>query len=59
MRGKDVQRILAKEFGKLRKIGAVYNLLHNLGYESLVPRPQHVHADPEAQEAFKKSSLSR
>ena len=58
LRGKDVQRILASEFGKLRKIGAVYHLLHELGYESLAPRPQHRHADPLAQEAFKKSSLS-
>jgi putative transposase len=58
LRGKDVQRILAEEFGKLRELGAVYNLLHNLGYESLAPRPQHRHADPKAQEAFKKSSRS-
>jgi transposase len=58
LRGKDVQRILASEFGKLRKMGAVYHLLHELGYESLAPRPQHRHADPHAQDAFKKSSLS-
>lgn len=58
LRGKDVQRILASEFGKLRKMGAVYYLLHELGYESLAPRPQHRHADPPAQEAFKKGSLS-
>jgi transposase len=58
LRGKDVQRILAEEFGKLRKLGAVYKLLHRLGYASLAPRPQHRRADPAAQEAFKKSSLS-
>jgi transposase len=58
LRGKDVQRILAEEFGKLRKLGAVYKLLHHLGYASLAPRPQHHRADPAAQEAFKKSSLS-
>jgi transposase len=58
LRGKDVQRILADEFGKLRKLAAVYNLLHSLGYESLAPRPQHRHANPDAQEDFKKSSLS-
>lgn len=58
LRGRDVQRVLAEEFGKLRKLGAVYKLLHQLGYESLAPRPRHRHADPEAQEAFKKSSLS-
>jgi transposase len=55
LRGKDVQRILAEEFGKVRKLGAVYKLLHKLGYSSLAPRPQHRHADPAAQEAFKKT----
>jgi transposase len=58
LRGKDVQRILASEFGKLRELGAVYKLLHQLGYTSLAPRPQHRRADPAAQEAFKKSSLN-
>ena len=56
LRGKDVQRILAQEFGQLRSLNAVYGLLHRLGYSSLVPRPQHPQADPAAQEAFKKSS---
>jgi len=37
LRGEDVQRILAEEFRKLRKIGAVYKLLHRLGYASLAP----------------------
>jgi transposase len=55
LRGKDVQRILEEEFGKIRKLGAVYKLLHKLGYSSLAPRPQHRHADPAAQEAFKKT----
>ncbi len=55
LRGKDVQRILEEEFGKVRKLGAVYKLLHKLGYSSLAPRPQHRYADPQAQEAFKKS----
>ena len=32
LRGKDVQRILAEEFGKLRRLAAVYHLLHRLGY---------------------------
>jgi transposase len=56
LRGKDIQRILEKEFGKARSLGAVYYLLHQLGYSSLVPRPQHRQADPEAQDDFKKSS---
>jgi transposase len=56
LRGKDIQRILEEEFGKARSLGTVYYLLHQLGYSSLVPRPQHRQADPEAQAAFKKSS---
>ena len=58
LRGKDVQRILEQEFGRLRSLNAVYALLHQLGYSSLVPRPQHPQADPEAQEDFKKSLVS-
>lgn len=59
LRGKDIQRILEVEFGKTRSLGAVYYLLHQMGYSSLVPRPQHRQADPESQAAFKKSSLRR
>jgi len=55
LRGKDVQRILEHEFGQLRSLNAVYSLLHQLGYSSLVPRPRHPQSDPAAQEDFKKS----
>ena len=58
LRGKDIQRILRKEFGKLCHLNGVYALLHRLGYSSLVPRPRHRHADPEAQEAFKKNTCA-
>ena len=56
LRGMDVQRILQEEFGKVRCLSAVYNLLHAIGYNDLLPRPQHKDADPAAQEAFKKSA---
>ncbi len=59
LRGRDVQRILKEEFGKLYHLNGVYALLHRLGYSCLMPRPQHRKADPEAQEAFKKKSWSR
>jgi len=59
LRGKDVQRILEKEFGKLYHLNGVYALLHRLGYSCLMPRPQHPKADPQAQEAFKKTSWRR
>jgi transposase len=54
LRGLDVQRILKAEFNKVRSLSAVYELLHSLGYNDLMPRPQHRDADPAAQEAFKK-----
>ena len=56
LRGRDVQRILREEFGKVRCLSAVYNLLHAIRYNDLLPRPQHKDADPAAQEAFKKSA---
>ena len=55
LRGLDVQRILAEEFGKVRCLSSVYELLHAIGYNDLVPRPQHKDADPAQQDAFKKT----
>jgi transposase len=55
LRGLDIQRILKDEFGKVRCLSSVYELLHRLGYNDLVPRPQHIEADPAAQDAFKKT----
>jgi transposase len=55
LRGADVRRILEQEFGVLRSLQAVYDLLHRLGFEPLRPRPRHPQADPQAQEAFKKN----
>ena len=57
--GEDLRRVLENEFGKVCSLGAVYYLLHQLGYESLAPRPQHRNADEESQQAFKKSSPRR
>ena len=54
LRGGDVRRILADEFGVVRCLQAVYDLLHRLGYEPLRPRPRHPSADAAAQAAFKK-----
>ena len=54
LRGEDARKILAKEFGVIRKLQATYNLLHKVGLVPLQPRPQHPDADPAAQEAFKK-----
>jgi len=59
MHGKDYQRILENEFGKIYCLNGVYELLHRLGYSWLMPRPQHEMADPQAQEDFKKALESR
>ena len=56
LRGKQVQRILATELGVHRKLSSVYYLLHRLGFECLMPRPQHPKADPARQEQFKKKN---
>jgi transposase len=53
LRGKDLQRILEREFQLLRSLSSVYWLLHKLGYSSLAPRPKHPRSDPEAVALFK------
>jgi transposase len=55
LRGEDARRILAEEFGVLRCLQAVYDLLHRPGFAPLRPRPRHPKGDPARQEAFKKS----
>ena len=52
LRGADVQRILAEELGLLRSLATVYNLLHQLGYSYLRPRPHHRKSNPQAQAEF-------
>jgi transposase len=57
LRGADLQAILAREFGVLRSLPAVYHLLHRLGYSYLRPRPHHHKADPPAQVALPQEPL--
>jgi transposase len=60
LRGEDVRRILKDEFGVEYGLPGVYYLLHHqLGFSYLKPRPIHRKADPQAQEAFKKSFPKR
>ena len=54
LRGEDVRRILATEFGVVRKLAAVYVILRKMGLAPLRPRPAPPRADPEARESFKK-----
>lgn len=57
LRGRDIRRILEKEFHVHYGRSSVYYLLHHqLGMSYLKPRPLHRKTDPEAQAAFKKTS---
>jgi transposase len=55
-RGLDLQRILKEEHQVEYCLSMTYHVLHQMGYSSLMPRPQHRQADPVQQEAFKKTS---
>lgn len=54
LRGVDFQKFLETQFGKLMSLTSVYRVLHELGYEWLVPRPKHRKNDPDAMAAFPK-----
>jgi transposase len=57
LRGRDIQRVLEKEFHVRYCRSSVYYFLHHqLGMSYLKPRPIHRKTDPEAQAAFKKTS---
>ena len=56
LRGLDFQKFIEERLGKLMSLSAVYDLLHELNDEWLVPRPKHRKSDPEAIAAFKKKS---
>ncbi|MBZ0172760.1 MAG: winged helix-turn-helix domain-containing protein [Phycisphaerales bacterium] len=51
-RGRDMQRILEREFGASYTISGVYELLDRLGLVVLSPRPQHRKSDPEAMQRW-------
>jgi transposase len=52
-RGSDIRRILEQESAARYSLSGVYELLHRLGRDDLMPRPLHPEASPEAQESFK------
>lgn len=53
----SIRALLKEKFGVDYTASGTYFLLHRIGFEWLVPRPQHPQSDPVAQEDFKKSSL--
>lgn len=54
--GKDIVRILEKEFGVEYSLFGVYDLLHRLGFSSLKPRPKHRKNDPEKMDQWLKDA---
>jgi transposase len=52
LRGEDVRRILAREFGVPHSLAAVYDLLRRLRLSPLRPRPRHRKSDPAAADAW-------
>ncbi len=52
LRGVDVQRILAAEYGITQQLSTTYKLMHELGLEPLIPRPRHVKNNPEAMQTW-------
>lgn len=52
LRGRDVVRILAAEFGVVHTLGGIYDVLRRLGYSSLSPRPRHRKNDAAAMKRF-------
>ena len=45
---------IEERFGKVYSLNGVYALLHRLGYNDLMPRPNHPDTDPAVLDAFKK-----
>lgn len=56
LRGEDVRRIIAEQFGVEYSLQGAYDLLHRLGYSCLVPRPRHEKNGPRVMEQFKASA---
>jgi transposase len=52
LRGRDVCKIIEREFGVVHTLGGIYDVLRRLGYSGLVPRPRHRKNDPAAMERF-------
>jgi transposase len=53
LRGRDVVRILEREFLVTYTLAGAYELLERLGYSCLAPRPRHERADPAEQQRFR------
>jgi transposase len=57
--GPILQEKIEQMFGKTYSLSGVYQLLHRLGYNDLMPRTTHPDTDPAEQEEFKKRHCPR
>ena len=57
--GRDIKEILKNDIGIECTNSTVYKLLHKVGLSWISGRTHHPKSDPEAQEAFKKTSKTR
>ena len=53
LRGRDVVRILEREFLVKYTLAGAYELLERLVYSCLAPRPRHEKGDPAEQQRFR------
>ena len=53
---KQLHAEVSRQVGREVSLAYVYKLLHRRGWRKLGPRPRHVKADVEGQEAFKRTS---
>jgi len=54
LRGRRIQGILDREFGKAVSLTGIYTLLKRHGFVCLDPRPRHPRQDPAAANAIKR-----
>ena len=54
--GPILREKIHRHFGKLYALNGLYDLLHRLGYNDLMPRTTHPDTDPEVLESFKKKN---
>jgi transposase len=57
--GEEIRGLVAEHFGVSYSLNGLYNLLHRAGLSWISARSKHPQRDPEAQAAFKKTSLPR
>lgn len=56
LRGQDIVQLLQTEFGVVYSLNGAYDLLHNLDYEPLRPRPVNPRKDSQQEQAWKQSA---